>query len=436
MSGDRTGEVNPHYLDHLVAAGQAQAVEAAEDIVAGNGAKLLARGARIDAGTRERLLQHKLRKPLEDCVQLADAVPGARLQQLAAELIERHSLLRALAADGRARDLPASLGALALPAPLRSLLGVYADSQPRLAHAVGVALLAMALARRLLPGDVGRHRTLAAAGLLHDVGELYIDPAILQRDRPLSPEQWRHVASHPLVGARVLREMAGAGREVADAVLLHHERLDGFGYPAGAAGERFTLDGQILAVAEWLAALLESGRTPLARAAMAPRLVPGEFSPPLLHAVAAAARASDEAAAEAAAAELSLDGLERRVERIAATLDRFRVALPWLDARIAEARPALRALLQAGRQRMLRVQASFSSSGFDAQPPALLLAELRALDDAQVNVEVATLLAELRWRLREVERESRLRAAALDAADRAVLDELLRRVAPPVVAQP
>src|SRR5205814_10663286 len=106
-------------------------------------------------------------------------------------------------------------------------------------------------------------RTLAIAGLVHDIGELYIDPAYLQRDAHLTIEQWRHIVTHTLVGHRVLREMAGAGRAVADAVLLHHERLSGFGYPRSIGGETFVLDGQIVAAAEWLRGLAGSGTSPL-----------------------------------------------------------------------------------------------------------------------------------------------------------------------------
>lgn len=425
---DATEAANPHYVGHVVATAASRGVEASEHIVAGNGIKLVAKGTRIDADMRERLLQHKLAKPLEECVRVIDAVSQDRLLEVANALIDQHPLLQTLCASARGRKVPESLASLKLSAPMLSLLSVYAESQPdRLAHTVGVAMVALALARQLHPGEVDAHRALAAAGLLHDAGELYIDPVYLRRETRLGPEQWRHIAIHPIAAHHVLSRMEGAGGAVAEPVLLHHERLDGFGYPRGVADKRFTLDGQIVAIAEWLTALLDSGFAPLTRASLAPRLVPGEFDDTLLDLVADVARAALAQAPEPVP-PISVDDALPRIERIAATLARHRDLLPWIDERIQQAGPALRALLEAGRRRVLRVQASFSSMGLDAKHPAVLLAELVALDDAVVHREVATQLRELQWRMREMQREVLLRAWQLPSEDADVVTQLLARV--------
>jgi hypothetical protein len=59
-------DVNPHYLDHVVKLSETSDIEASEDIVSGTGMKLLAKGAKIDARARERLLEFRLTKPLEN----------------------------------------------------------------------------------------------------------------------------------------------------------------------------------------------------------------------------------------------------------------------------------------------------------------------------------------------------------------------------------
>lgn len=392
---DASRDVNSHYLDHVVATSQTHEVAASEDIVTGNGIKLLAKGARIDAGARDRLLQHKLHKPLEDCVQVVGGVIPARFEPIAAALLDKHPLLGALCASGRARSVPASLAGLTLSLPMQSLLTVYAEYQAdRLDHTVGVAMIAMSLARRLLPGEIERHRVLATAGLVHDVGELYIDPAYLSKGKRLSADQWRHIVTHPLVAHRVLRDMVGAGHAVADAVLLHRERLDGFGYPRRVVGEAFTLDGQILAAAEWLMAIVESGVSPLARAGMAGRLVPGEFCPALLEAVSAATRQTPDAPVELSSAT-PLEQAVPRIVRLAGILRRFRESRALIDAHIAQARPELRAVLEAGLQRLLPIQASFSSTGLDAHSAEQVLGELAALHDPAVYSEVMTLIGEM-----------------------------------------
>lgn len=429
MSEANDNSVNPHYLEHVVSTGRDYDVEASEDIVAGNGMKLLAKGARINADVRDRLLQHKLSKPLEDCVQVVDGVVPARLSGIAEELLEQHTLLAALCASRPSQQpLPTSLSRLRLSGPVQSMLTVYGDYQgERLKHTVGVSMIAMALARQLLPGAIDEHRVLALAGLMHDVGELYIDPAYLRRDARLGPEEWKHIVLHPVVGHRVLNKMEGAGPAVAQAVLMHHERLDGFGYPHSLQGDQLPLSGQILGAAEWLMALIESGVSPLERASVASKLIPGEFNAELLEWVAATARASPgmQAARETPA---PLAMAVPRLERVAATLGRFLPLRPWIEARAAGASSELRSSLESGIQRMLRIQMAFSSAGLDTAPPAQLLQELGELQDSRVHLEVMLVLRELEWRLRELERESLLRSGLMRPEEDAVMQELIARL--------
>lgn len=421
-------EVNPHYLDHVIRTSESRPVEACEDIVSHNGIKLLAKGAQINAKVRDRLLMHKLQKPLEDCIQVTKGVMPESFGPLGEALFEQHPLLKAICAHDLYPSAPTTLATLKLSAPVQSLLTVYADHQgDRLKHTAGVAMLALALARRMLPGETEQHRMLALAGLLHDVGELYIDPKYMRPGTPLGPQEWRHVASHPVVGERVLRGMPGAGKEVASAVLHHHERLDGFGYPRGIQGAALPLAGQILAAAEWLMALIETSMTPMTRASVATKLIPGEFSRELTEAIAMAAQASLPQVA-AVADPMPLESAIPRVIGIASTLERFREARPWIEERIAAARPALRAVLEAGLQRLLRIQTAFSSTGLDAHDPDALVAGLAEQRDPTLQVELMTVVGELEWRLRELERESMLRAGLLAPTESAVMRELIARL--------
>lgn len=435
MSNPHPAQPNTHFLAHMAAASEVHEMSVTEDILAANGMKLVAKGSRIDAGVCDRLLRHVLRKPLEDCVQVADGVAASELEPLGEALLQRHPLLAALVVDPRARAAPASLAALKLTPAILSLLTVYVSAgKQRLEHVTGVAMLALALARKLFPGDLQRHRVLAVAGLLHDVGELYIDPAFLQRGTPLAEEQWRHIVTHPLVAGHVLRDLDGAGPAVADAVLLHHERLDGFGYPQGLGGAAFALDGQILAAAEWLMALIEHEASPLTHARMATRLVPGEFNQALLDLVAGAALEAPDSPVQLAAVP-PLEDAVPRIERLGRVLSRFRALRAEVEAAQAQAGPALRSVLQAGQQRMSRIHATFTSAGLDAGQPAALVAELAALRDPAAYMEVMALVGELEWRLREFERKQRLRCLMLEPADRAIAEGAMACVSPEPVPE-
>ncbi len=426
---DGPSGINPHFVDHMVESAGLHEMRASEDIVAGNGVMLLAKGARIDAGMRERLLQHKLVRPLEQCVSMADGVGAERLLELADGLLERHPLLQALIPPSLRSELRLQLGQLRLSPALQSLLTMLADLPgERLAHAVGVALIAQALAQHVQPGKPGLRRQLAVAGLMHDVGELYLDPRLLQRDTVLQPAQWRQIASHPVSGYRVLATMDGAGALVADVVLAHHERLDGFGYPRGLAELQFVLPAQLLAAAEWLMGLIESGVGPLMRASVASRLIPGEFSPAVLEPIYAAMRGNSEMAQWLAAQPVQPEALVQRIEALVQLLQRFRAMSGWLESRMAESGLQLRLVLARAQLRLGRLQTSFSSTGLDALDRAQLLADLRSQAEARTCQELSALLDEFAWRLRELARDGLLRASLLGEADQALMQALLDRL--------
>jgi HD-GYP domain-containing protein (c-di-GMP phosphodiesterase class II) len=92
-------------------------------------------------------------------------------------------------------------------------------------------------------------RTLARSGLLHDVGKLGIPDAILHKQGPLSEADWTVMKTHPEIGLRILKRCGHFRRELL-AVLYHHERIDGSGYPHGLAGDAIPVEARIVAVAD------------------------------------------------------------------------------------------------------------------------------------------------------------------------------------------
>ena len=91
--------------------------------------------------------------------------------------------------------------------------------------------------------------------LLHDVGKLFVDAAVLAKRGPLTPEEREQVNRHPVEGDRLLRDAIEPS--VVDVVRAHHERWDGRGYPCGLSAERIPLAARIVAVADAYLAMRE-----------------------------------------------------------------------------------------------------------------------------------------------------------------------------------
>lgn len=86
-------------------------------------------------------------------------------------------------------------------------------------------------------------------GMLHDVGKIAIDPLLLRKPGPLTPEEFEEVKRHPEMGAAIIGSLRFAPI-VAPIVRSHHERWDGSGYPHGLVGEDIPLAARVVAVVD------------------------------------------------------------------------------------------------------------------------------------------------------------------------------------------
>lgn len=89
---------------------------------------------------------------------------------------------------------------------------------------------------------------LGLVGVLHDVGKVHVDPAILSKPGPLDPIELDHMRRHPELGFAMTVDRFD--RRVSEAILYHHERFDGAGYPFGLAGQEIPILARIVLVAD------------------------------------------------------------------------------------------------------------------------------------------------------------------------------------------
>jgi HD-GYP domain-containing protein (c-di-GMP phosphodiesterase class II) len=115
-------------------------------------------------------------------------------------------------------------------------------------HSARVARLAHEVGRRLRCDDI-QLSLLHLGGALHDVGKVAVSEAILNKPGPLTELEVAEVRTHPEAGARLVA-LDRTLRPALPAVLYHHERWDGDGYPSGRASTQIPLEARILAVVD------------------------------------------------------------------------------------------------------------------------------------------------------------------------------------------
>ncbi|TGX52728.1 HD-GYP domain-containing protein [Sphingomonas gei] len=134
-------------------------------------------------------------------------------------------------------------------------------------HSVSVCALMVNLARQL-GLDEPTIRSMGLAGLLHDVGKMTVPDAILNKPGPLDDAEFALMRMHPQHGHAMLENGEGVTQEVLDVSLLHHEKIDGSGYPFGLTGDAISLAARMGAICDVYDALTsdrayKQGWTPL-----------------------------------------------------------------------------------------------------------------------------------------------------------------------------
>ncbi len=134
-------------------------------------------------------------------------------------------------------------------AVLRSLvLTVEARDAYTLGHCERLAEYATALGG-VLGLSEEETLTLRRGGYFHDLGKIAVPDSVLLKRGPLTPEEFTVIREHPVIGDRLCGDLRSL-RRVRPIVRLHHERLDGSGYPDGLKGDAIPLVAQIIGIVD------------------------------------------------------------------------------------------------------------------------------------------------------------------------------------------
>jgi putative nucleotidyltransferase with HDIG domain len=116
-------------------------------------------------------------------------------------------------------------------------------------HCINVSFYAMLIGKwmKLSPSDM---KKIVSAGLLHDIGKLFISDSILNNPEKLTPAEFHIMKQHPMYGYTFLKEIGTLNNDIIQAVLTHHEREDGSGYPFSLKSHEISIYSKIIAVAD------------------------------------------------------------------------------------------------------------------------------------------------------------------------------------------
>lgn len=403
---------NPHALATILEASQTQSIIAARDIFDISGTKLWARDLPVSDALQRKLLDRKLREPLESCLKAENGVTAHTLVKAVEALLDQDTPLSALL-HAHTDALVREAARLPLHPVAQLLLTAARTSRPATYQH---AIQAMALNGALMLAQGGRAddlRTAMWCGLLHDLGEMYIGPKFGEADaeRTLDVLSYQQLVVHPHVGQLLIAQLTDYPADVVRAIAEHHERLDGSGYPHCLHGDLLSMHGRLLAVTESTLATLAEPAAALARASVALRVVPGEYDLRWVGLITQIVRQQPAPMASRTAEEL-----QARLAKLAEVMHDASAATAALRREAMSS--ALKDALTLTEHLLARLYRGLMTSGLWSVDPV-------AAPDA---VEVEAVETELRFRLRRIERAVRLRAGLLTDEDGERLDRLCRHL--------
>lgn len=232
-----------------------------EDIKNASGTLLVKSGKNIDKPTCEKLLQHRLSRPLDDYLQFANQVTNDTLM---ADIIGiGSSALRGsnLNFDAVVKSIKDVVASLQYNKAVRNKLTVYKyDSPDNFDHALSVALLGNEMGK-MLGFSLHQLADLFSVCLLHDIGEMHLEKSIYGKEE-VDDKDYQRIKTHPVLSYILLRESkTDFNSQVLSAVLNHHERLDKSGYPRNLPEKNINRLARIVAIADTFDALRRKGRS-------------------------------------------------------------------------------------------------------------------------------------------------------------------------------
>lgn len=257
--------------------------------------------------------------------------------------------------------------------------------------------------------------------MLHDIGDLRMDLELLRPGRRLDAAEMRHVYAHPMTAYLILQEYPPFHPEISTAVFEHHERLDGSGYPRGLKGEEIGPIGQILMLAEAVAALFEkSWRTHGAsRLSVMLKMNRRKFNRELIDHLVGLLHGGQPQGLDSQG-EVSAEAVVAQLDQLAEVFRNWHGA--YQSCTVDTQKVAEAPLVAFVEQRITGLERALLETGFHPDELAALTAGIE--DDAVALAEMQLMVRESRWQVSDIMNEVGRRWTELeaDAAGRALVE--------------
>ncbi len=378
--------------------GRVRPVVTTQPIYNAKGIKIIEQGVAINPGLYDRLMEHRLSAPIEDSVSSLPTVNGHVLRKGMEEMATQTPFFARMLEDSDTRNVLFDIvERIHLPDPIAFQLTMACEIRPSLyQHLLSTTLTACWLAAASGMSRL-QLRIAATAGLLHDIGMLHLDPRLLEYKVGIDRGQHRQLVSHPMVSSALIERHKEYPREVVQAVLEHHEFLDGSGYPRNLREDGISPCGKLMALTELVTGAFAPGReVPELRLSILLRMNTHRYDAGLSEKIISLLRPQNE----------SVESITLLEDPIRCLLEIQAVLTAWPEDRIASSQ-----LVEEHKKILIPIaaqaaQLSRTLARAGAAPEQLEQLGKDALDQ-HLQAELTLLASEAAWQLRALARQVR-----------------------------
>lgn len=246
------------YVEHLSKVNDSKQVLASSDILNAAGAVIAKSGTPINKATTQRLAKFKLQQPIESSVEIEGDVNGNTLFAHITKVVNQDAICKSIHAQYELHTELQWLCSYYQTFPqVRQMITVLALRMKRVYQQSLYSAWLVTLIGKKMGLPQKDMESLFLAALAHDVGMLHIDEQLLNKKEALTPEEWRRIYAHPVIGEKVLSNISGISSATTRAIREHHEKCDGTGYPSGRFESEISQQGHILALADTVVVVLD-----------------------------------------------------------------------------------------------------------------------------------------------------------------------------------
>lgn len=241
-----------HYVNHLTEVNATNQIVLTEDVFNERNVLVAKKGALVDKSFAKKIAKHKLFRPLDNSISVTTMLNQRSSFEVFVNRLDEMKILEVIRKSSLYQDALDSFHLITKYPMVNQKLTIMAERMPDIfAQGLLKSVITLSISQELQLSTTVKSN-IFLANIIADVGWLHIDPEIVNKNGQHTAEESKMMQGHVVIATHFAEMVPKLPKSVARAVLEHHERPDGYGYPFAKVASQLSTEGQVLAIVDKL----------------------------------------------------------------------------------------------------------------------------------------------------------------------------------------